>query len=172
MSYELLERALLQEALGLLARRDHSIRELHTKLTKKCRDAHARHPKGDRARAISAVIHDLTARGYLDDRRAALAWARRSRARWQGDARLRRDLKRRGIDGSIVDSVLEELPDNEEALQAALESYVRRRGEPTARRELQQCYGYLVRLGHSPSRVRQSLAPYFRKLGAEGVTGD
>ncbi|HEY3130714.1 MAG TPA: regulatory protein RecX [Acidobacteriota bacterium] len=171
MSNEVLEHAVSELALKLLAHREHSARELRTKLRQRIEKRRDRFPQGNVPQAIAAVLADFTDKHYIDDGRFALALARQRRTRRHyGDARIRRDLKQRGIDGSMADRALLELPDSGEAIQAALRSYVARRGEPRRIEDLQRIYRFLVRLGHAPADVRQRLAPYFKKLEARSRT--
>ncbi len=165
MSDEALEQALRELALKLLAQRDHSAHQLRVKLRQKTQKQRDRFPEGNIAQAIEAVIADLTSKHYLDDRRFAAALARRRQSsRHHGVLRIRRDLKQRGIDGKIADSALLELPDSAAAMEAALRSYIARRGEPSRIEDLQPIYRFLVRLGHAPSEVRRHLSPFFKKV--------
>jgi SOS response regulatory protein OraA/RecX len=167
MQNESLERTARDMALQLLARRDHTERELTSKLRRKLSirprdsDSHVSAP-------LKNTIEWLKAYGYLDDARFALSYARRNRVdRKHGDARIRRDLKRKGIGGKICDFALAQIPDANVALVEALAANVTGRAAPETRSELNRLYARLVRLGHKPSDVRQQLSPLFTKLRQE-----
>jgi regulatory protein len=165
MSHEPLESALRELASKLLARREHSARELRNKLKEKVLRQKEKFPEGNLPHAIATVISNLTAKGYLDDRRFAVMLAKRARERrCYGDLRILRDLKRRGIDGKMAHSVLSELPDSAEALQRAVQIYISRRGQPFGIIEIQRLFRHLVRLGYAPSAVRQELGVFFERL--------
>ncbi|MBI2821040.1 MAG: RecX family transcriptional regulator [Acidobacteria bacterium] len=164
MSDDALEDALRDAALKFLARRDHSAGELRAKLVRKIRARRTPLPPGNSARAVASVIGYLLERNYLDDRRFALALARRSRSSHHcGDARIRSDLKRRGIDARIISSVLAEIPDRSDALQEAVACYIKRCGPPDGQAGLQRLFRHLVRLGHAPAEARGALASFFKK---------
>ncbi len=84
---------LRRKAIGLLARREHSRAELARKLA-------ADGTEED----IATVLAQLEAEGLLSDARAAAAYVRAHAARF-GAARLRQDLRARGLD---AESALDE----------------------------------------------------------------
>lgn len=92
---------LRQRAVRLLARREHTRAELARKLA----------PLGTEEE-IASVLADLAASGLLSDARAASAYVRGNAARF-GAARLRQTLRRKGVDGELIDAQLAqaELPD-------------------------------------------------------------
>ena len=59
------------------------------------------------------VLADLTARGYLDDAAFARHWVDTRSARGYGSARLRAELRARGVAGSLVDAALAAQGDDE-----------------------------------------------------------
>ena len=81
-------------ALRLLARREHSRQELGRKLS-----AHAESPE-----ALEFLLTDLEKRKQLSDERFAAERAR-VLSRKYGAARIRQDLKAKGIDRDLVDQV-------------------------------------------------------------------
>ena len=89
---------LKRRAIGLLARREHGRAELARKLA-------ADGSEED----IATVLAQLEAEGLLSDARAAAAYVRAHGARF-GAARLRRDLRRRGLDPTIAAAEVGELP--------------------------------------------------------------
>jgi regulatory protein len=92
---------LRQRAIRLLARREHTRAELARKLA-------ALGTEED----IAAVLAQLAESGLLSDARAASAYVRGNAARF-GAARLRQTLRRKGVDGELIESELvqADLPD-------------------------------------------------------------
>ncbi len=81
-------------ALRLLARREHSRAELAAKLA----------PRAASREALDRLLELLISRNQLSDERYAEARARQL-SRKYGAARIRRDLKSKGIAGELVDRV-------------------------------------------------------------------
>jgi regulatory protein len=104
-------------ALKLLSQREHSRRELETKLGK-----HEEEP-GELARALD----ELAARGFIDDGRAADSIVHRRGARL-GAARVKQELVAKGIAPDKVAEVVTALRATE--LDRAREVWRRRFGEP------------------------------------------
>lgn len=84
-------------ALRLLARREHSVRELRDKLA-------ARGVAND---IIDALLAALTGSGLLSDRRFAEIYVRGRFERGYGPQRIRAELRERGIGGNLADEMLE-----------------------------------------------------------------
>jgi regulatory protein len=55
------------------------------------------------------VVADLRARGHLDDAAFARQWVATRSARGYGAARLRMELRARGVEGALIDGALAEL---------------------------------------------------------------
>jgi len=124
---------LLDRALDLLSRRDHSERELFRKLQQ----------KGAVVEELPELLSDLKKKGYLDDRRFSENFVRfRSGKAW-GQRRYRQELLIRGVDKETVDSVLATLP---EVGAAAVSEKLRRLVD----RELAK--------GKAPEKIVDSLA--------------
>ncbi len=64
------------------------------------------------------VVDDLTSRGYLNDDAFARQWVETRSARGYGRARLRAELRMRGVAASIIDSALRALADDNELERA------------------------------------------------------
>jgi regulatory protein len=62
--------------------------------------------RGAPSEAAAAVIDDLVARGYLDDAAFARHWVTTRTARGYGAARLRAELRTRGVAPALVDQAL------------------------------------------------------------------
>lgn len=96
-------------ALALLARREHSRRELTRKLARYFDSA-----------AIAEALDELTRRGLLCERRFALVYVRTAGKKF-GIVRLRRELNIRGIgEADINHALAAELADDEETRAAAV----------------------------------------------------
>lgn len=85
-------------AMDLLARREHSQKELHEKLSRRFSDASNEQ--------ILAQVDRLTNEGLQSDERLAEAFTRARARRGQGPVRIRMELKGKGIDGALIDSTL------------------------------------------------------------------
>ena len=109
---------LLDTALRLLARREHSMRELRAKLRL----------RGHEASAIEPVLEELAERNLVSDERFAEAFLRSRLERGQGPLKIRAQLKERGVDAPLVDAVLKEAEVDWDLRAAAARS--RRFGEP------------------------------------------
>lgn len=88
-------------ALDALARRDYSIEELRRKLLE----------KGYDATVVAPLLEALHAENLLDDRRYTENFVAHHAVRGQGPLRIRADLQRRGLPGSLVEECLEGYPD-------------------------------------------------------------
>ena len=88
--------------MRLLARREHTRRELETKLARHVADADE----------IRRVLDDFTARGWLSEARAAEQLVRVKRGRF-GAARIRQSLTEKGVPQALIASSLEALKASE-----------------------------------------------------------
>lgn len=111
-------RPALDVALRLLARREHSRRELRTKLSS----------RGYEADEIGRTLDRLAGRNLVSDERFAEAFLRSRLERGQGPLKIRAQLKERGVDAPLVDAVLKEAEVDWDLRAAAARS--RRFGEP------------------------------------------
>lgn len=112
---------ILDVAIAMLARREHSTAEVRRKLATKG------YPKAD----ISQIIEDLKGRNYLNDERYAAARAR-SRAqdsKW-GQGRIKQELALNGIDKTTTSSTLEDLSEHHDWLATATKLLLRRFPKP------------------------------------------
>lgn len=141
--------SLLQRAVALLARREHSRDELARKLLRRLDAGH------DPAE-VEAVLDELQRRDLLSERRYADAVVRTRAARY-GDARLAQDLKARGVPADTTKSALASLGDSE--LQRARAVWARRFGAvPTDLQERARQGRFLERRGFSAAVIRRVLA--------------
>ena len=96
-----IERTIRDVALGLLARREHSRLELHHKLTR----------RGFDSSEVTDVLQQLIADGWLDEQRYAEVYASARADKGYGPLRIQRELRERGIEDAIIDSILRSLDD-------------------------------------------------------------
>ena len=82
--------------MRLLARREHSVRELRTKLSARG------HPAGE----IGSALDELAERGLVSDERFAEAFLRSRLERGQGPLKIRAQLRERGVAGALIDAAL------------------------------------------------------------------
>ncbi|PYN49091.1 MAG: recombination regulator RecX [Candidatus Rokuibacteriota bacterium] len=117
-------------AADLLSRRAWTTRELAERLRR----------RGAPAPVAAEVLADLTARGYLDDAAFAHHWIATRSARGYGPARLRAELRARGVAGSLVDAALAAQGDDEleRARAVASRRAARGPGPPGPRRAIRE----------------------------------
>ena len=94
-------RAVRAAALDALARRDYSIEELRRKLL----------AKGYDATVVAPLLEALRVDKLLDDRRYTENFVAYHAVRGQGPLRIRADLRRRGLPGTLVEECLDAFPD-------------------------------------------------------------
>jgi regulatory protein len=136
-------RAARLAAGDLLARRAWTRAELTTRLRR----------RGAPADVAAAVVAELAARGYLDDETYARHWVATRSARGYGEARLRAELRARGVAGSTIETALAAV-DPDEPLARAREAA--RRRLPTLRRA-------------RPERAAARLRDYLLRRGFSGA---
>tara|TARA_R110001592_G_scaffold175308_2_gene414342 strand:+ start:55 stop:528 length:474 start_codon:yes stop_codon:yes gene_type:complete len=85
----------MHQAIGFLARRDHSVHELRLKLRKKEHDEES----------VTKVLTELQSRDYLDDRRYAQMMLRHHYSRGQGPQKIRYLLSQNGVSNDIISEV-------------------------------------------------------------------
>lgn len=136
-----------QAALRLLAAREHSRRELRTKLCRRCSD-------GD---LIDEVLAGLEAGGLLSERRFVEAYVEQRLRRGYGPLRIRAELAERGIADVLAEPYLSDEAADWRALMLTLAE--RRFGsEPAAdRRELGRRARFLEQRGFPAGLVMRYL---------------
>ena len=132
-------------AANLLARRPWTRADLARRLIR----------RGAPGEVADAVVAELTARGYLDDAAYARQWVESRSARGYGAARLRAELRSRGVNAALVDAAIGGLtPDT--VLDRAF-ALARRRWPVIARgrpeRVAARLSEYLLRRGYAPGVV-------------------
>ncbi len=137
-------RSVYDKALGLLARREHSARELKTKLAQ----------RGHAAVAAGPAIDCLKDQQYQSDDRFAGSMARRRAAKGYGPRRIEAELKSHNLADAAIRVVIAEL-DIDWTASAA--SQLRRHygaKAPADREERAKRAGFLLRRGFDAATVR------------------
>lgn len=132
-------------AVNLLSRRDHSERELMTKLTQK--------GYTDGAEEAIAKLRDS---GYVSDERFARLYVRELQTfKKYGKRRIEQELFRKGIDREIISEVLEETDFDESELVSLIErKYGRYLGDEKG---IAKTVNGLLRMGYSYGEIRDAL---------------
>lgn len=136
------------EAMRLLAYRDHSTAQLWQKLL----------AKGFAKEDIASVIEQLIEQNYLSDLRFAQNYLRYRINGGFGPGRIREELNERGISTEIIDEVLapEERYWSERAIQARIKRFGLPLPESRGLRAKQQAFLYYR--GFLPEHVRAAMA--------------
>ena len=142
-------------AANIIGSRALSKKELTRRLVKKGNE------EAD-AQAAADWLEDI---GAVDDAAYAAALARHYGQKGYGPARVREELRRRGVDRELWDSALEELPDPAEILDRLIQKKCR--GELSGPREKKRVSDALLRRGFSWSEVRSAMGRY-AEMGEDG----
>jgi regulatory protein len=161
----------LEAAARFLEARSRSESEVRRRLTR----------AGYRSDLVDTAIARLAELGMLDDAVFARAWVEsRDRARPRGERAIREELRQKGVDRSVVDSILDERragadpevgsPDRlaAERLLARNERSLARVTDPRQRR--QRAYALLARNGFDPETCREVAAMAARDAEPEGIS--
>ena len=115
--------SLAARALRLVARRDHTRRELERKLA----------PHAAPSDELQALLDDFAGRGWLSESRVVEQVVHAKRGRY-GPARIRQALVERGVSQDLIEPALKALKDSE--LEAARAVWARKfRAPPSSREE-------------------------------------
>jgi len=122
---------------------------------------------------IERVAELLKSYSYLDDKAYARDFLERKVAgAHNGLAKVRWELRQRGVDDSVVDEAVSEMglggDDEAAAALSALEGRLRGAEFPEDRKERNRLYGYLARRGFSGGVIRE----VFERMGADGEDGE
>ena len=132
-------------AVSLLSRRDHSQRELMTKLSQK-----------GYTEGAEEAIRKLRDGGYVSDERFARLYVRELRTfKKYGKRRIEQELYRKGIDREIIREVLEETDFDEDELVSLIQ---RKYGRYLLdEKGVAKTINSLLRMGYSYSEIRSAL---------------
>lgn len=134
-------------AADMIGSRALSKKELTRRLVKKG------HDESD-ARAAADWLEDI---GAVDDAGYAASLVRHYGGRGYGPARVREELRRRGVDRALWDEAMEELPAPAEALDKLIQ---KRRGDLSDPKERRRTCDALLRRGFGWEDVRAAMARY------------
>jgi regulatory protein len=141
---------LRNSALRLLARREHSSRELAGKLA-------SRHALPASSPEIDTLLSDLQASGYLSDVRFVESFIRERRNRGYGPARIEQELRLRGVESDMVDQYL----DHNDPLWIDVAQTVRRKrfgdNPPALLKDKARISRFLQYRGFLSEQIRQAL---------------
>lgn len=112
--------------------------------------------KGSDAADAQAAADWLEEIGAVDDENYAAALVRHYGGKGYGPARVREELRRRGVDRELWDSALEEMPEAAEILDKLL----RRRGDLSDPKERRRASDALLRRGFGWEQVKAALGRY------------
>lgn len=135
-------------AANMIGSRALSKKELTRRLVKKGND------ESD-ARAAADWLEDI---GAVDDAGYAAALVRHYGGKGYGPARVREELRRRGVDRELWDEALEEMPEAAEVLDALIRKKCR--GELSDPKEKKRVSDALLRRGFSWSDVKAAMGRY------------
>lgn len=136
------------QAAGMIGRRALSKSELQRRLVR------SGAAEAD-AQAAADWLEDI---GAVDDPAYAAAVVRDYGRRGYGPARIREELRRRGVPRELWEVALEELPDSEDILDDLIRK--RCRGDLSDPREVKRLSDGLLRRGFSWSQVKEALSRY------------
>lgn len=140
--------AVRAEAANMIGGRPLSKRELTRRLVRKGADA-------EDAGAAADWLEDI---GAVNDREYAALLVRHYAGKGYGRARIREEMRRRGVDRELWDEALEELPDQTETLDRLIQKKCR--GDLSDRREVRRVSESLMRRGFSWNEVKEALRRY------------
>ena len=135
-------------AANMIGSRALSKKELTRRLIQKGNDA-------SDAQAAADWLEDL---GAVDDRQYAAALARHYGGRGYGPARVREELRRRGVDQALWEEAMEEMPDPAEILDKLIQK--RCRGDLSDPRERRRTSDALLRRGFAWRDVKAAMGRY------------
>ncbi len=139
-------------AASIIGSRALSKQELTRRLVKKGNEA-------SDAQAAADWLEDI---GAVNDADYAASLARHYGGRGYGPARVREELRRRGVDRALWDAALEEMPEAAEALDKLIRKICR--GELSDPREKKRVSDALLRRGFGWSEVRAAMGRYTEML--------
>jgi regulatory protein len=140
-----------QQAYRLLSYRSRTARELRERLRQ----------RGHTTAVIDAVLDELEAEGYVNDRKFLCDWARyRLQAKPLGRRHLAWEIQRRGVDREVLEDILNEIYaefDEVALAEQAARKRLRAKGPLLSSRERQQLARYLLGLGFEPETIAAAL---------------
>ena len=147
----------LNRAVGLLAVRARSRQEIQRRLLE----------RGYLPDTVELVLFKLEKEDLQDDATFAQAWAENRAARGMGKARLRQELRMKGVESDVADSALESLDDGDIARQAQTlaEKLLRRLNDEAPQDARRKALGAMQRRGYSYGEASKALQAAIDALG-------
>ena len=146
-------RIAFNSAMNSLDMRDHSVRELKQKLLRKHEQEH-----------VDSAVERLLELGLLDDSRFAANYARELYTyKKYGRNRIKSELYRKGISSDIINDVLDEIFESEEAdnveriVDIIRKKYYNKMVDENSRRKV---FAALMRLGYSFSDIKEAMSEF------------
>ena len=144
------DQAPYRKGLVLLARREHSVAEMKSKLATRFGSA-----------AAASAVARLRADGYLSDQRFAEALVRSRASAW-GRRRLEQELSSKGVGEAVASktltSALSDFSETERATKLISQRYGDTGPGPDDHRLLSKCWRFLHGRGFDTNTIKQSLA--------------
>lgn len=136
------------QAANIIGSRALSKRELTKRLVK----------KGNEEADAQAAVDWLEDIGAVNDEAYAASLVRHYGSRGYGPARIREELRRRGVDRELWDTALEELPPSNDSLDALIQK--RCKGDLSDPKEVKRLSDALLRRGFSWGEVKAAIGRY------------
>ncbi len=153
----------VDSAVRFLAHRPRSLHEVRQNLAR----------KGTPQAVIEAALSRLSAMGYLDDVAFARFWVEdRNRFRPRGPRALRFELRQKGVESAVIDEVLTDTLDVEEAAYRAAYDHARRFTRVSRQEFRAKVSGFLQRRGFSYATTREIVERLLDELQIEAASDD
>jgi regulatory protein len=145
------EAQLYDAAIKTLMRRAHSVHEMKKSLARRCEDE----------KLVKTVLDRLKSQGLIDDARYAKQFTRqRTQTRKQGEYRIARDLRARGVPDRHIEGAMKEIAEDSDAgaiVRQRIERKLRLfRGE-IDEKKMASLYRSLLRAGFPSDLIRREL---------------
>jgi regulatory protein len=135
-----------QTALGFIGYKDRTKLEISKRLEK----------AGFTAEIIQRTISELEDKEYINDQRFAQQWVEiRSESKPRGRYLLMLELKKKGVDESVISEVLVNIPDEEELAREFGKKYIHKLSEVDNEVFVKKMTGALLRKGFSYSVTKE-----------------
>ncbi len=143
-------RQVYNKAIALLARREHSEKELRTKLLKEFGD---QEPSAQTC--MDEVVERLKQDDYLSDWRFAMCYVRSRANRGFGSERIAQELATKGVDSEVSEAALEQFEQAEMSWSVVIEQVWRKKFGRPPENFLQKCKQarFLQYRGFSSSQI-------------------
>jgi regulatory protein len=145
------ESQLYEAAIKTLMRRAHSVHEMKKALARRCEDE----------RLVKTVLDRLKSNGLIDDARYAKQFTRHhAQTRKQGEYRIARDLRQRGVPGKHIENAMKETSAEfspSEIVRQRIDRKLRLTRGEVDEKKLASLYRSLLRAGFPSDIIRKEL---------------